>query len=359
MTKRILFTGGTGKAGRHVVPYLRDRGYRVLNFDLNPSEHADIPTLVGDITDGGQVMNAMTTHFGFDGLRAGAAPGPVDAVVHFAAIPRILIRPDDETFRVNVMGTYTVIEAAMKLGIRKVVIASSETTYGVCFAEGDKDFHSFPLEEDYDTDPMDSYGLSKVVNEKTARAFAMRFGADIYALRIGNVIEPHEYTRFPGFVADPPSRKRNAWSYIDARDLGQIVHLCLAEGRARLPGVQRGERQHHRRAADGGVPQRNTARTCRSPARSKASRHRSRTARSAACSASARSTIGGTRCCQARRRADAAGSSARSTAASAWIAVVSNSGTALSSGRTSSMISVQPRMTASAPRATRRAITSR
>ena len=37
---------------------------------------------------------------------------------------------------------------------------------------------------------MDSYGLSKVVNEKTARAFAMRFGADIYALRIGNVIEP-------------------------------------------------------------------------------------------------------------------------------------------------------------------------
>ena len=63
----------------------------------------------------------------------------------------------------------------MKLGIRKVVIASSETTYGVCFAEGDKDFHQFPLEEDYDIDPMDSYGLSKVVNEKTARAFAMRY----------------------------------------------------------------------------------------------------------------------------------------------------------------------------------------
>jgi nucleoside-diphosphate-sugar epimerase len=228
MTKRILFTGGTGKAGRHVMPYLRDKGYRVLNFDLNRSEHDDIPTLLGDITDAGQVFNAMTTHFTMDGLRNGAAPpGPVDAVVHFAAIPRILIRADDETYRVNVMGTYTVIEAAMKLGIRKVVIASSETTYGVCFAEGAKDFHAFPLEEDYDTDPMDSYGLSKVVNEKTARAFAMRFGADIYALRIGNVIEPHEYTRFPGFVADPPSRKRNAWSYIDARDLGQIVHLCL------------------------------------------------------------------------------------------------------------------------------------
>jgi nucleoside-diphosphate-sugar epimerase len=147
--------------------------------------------------------------------------------VHFAAIPRIQLQPDNLTFTANVTSTYNVIEAAVKLGIRKVIIASSETTYGVCFAEGDKDFHHFPLEEDYDTDPMDSYGLSKVVNEKTARAFAMRYGADIYALRIGNVIEPHEYGRFPAFMADPPSRKRNAWSYIDARDLGQIVHLCI------------------------------------------------------------------------------------------------------------------------------------
>ena len=96
-------------------------------------------------------------------------------MVHFAAIPRVLIEPDNVTFATNVISTYNVIEAAMKLGVRKVVIASSETTYGVCFAEGDKDFHSFPLEEDYDIDPMDSYGLSKVCNEKTARAFAMRY----------------------------------------------------------------------------------------------------------------------------------------------------------------------------------------
>ncbi len=147
--------------------------------------------------------------------------------MHFAAIPRVGIEPDNKTFSANVMSTYNVIEAAMKLGIRKVIVASSETTYGVCFAEGDKDYHSFPLDESYDSDPMDSYGLSKVVNEKTARAFAMRFGADIYALRIGNVISPEDYAIFPAFLADPPSRKRNAWSYIDARDLGEIVHLCL------------------------------------------------------------------------------------------------------------------------------------
>jgi len=56
----------------------------------------------------------------------------------------VLIEPDNTTFTKNVVSTYNVIEAAMKLGVRKVVIASSETTYGVCFAEGDRDFHASP-----------------------------------------------------------------------------------------------------------------------------------------------------------------------------------------------------------------------
>ncbi|TIX17582.1 NAD-dependent epimerase/dehydratase family protein, partial [Mesorhizobium sp.] len=71
---------------------------------------------------------------------------------------------------------------------RKVVVASSETTYGLVFANEPRDPKYFPLDEEYDVDPMDSYALSKIVNEKTARAFAQRNGTDIYALRIGNVI---------------------------------------------------------------------------------------------------------------------------------------------------------------------------
>lgn len=151
-----------------------------------------------------------------------------DAVIHFAAYARNMLVPDNECFTANVVSTYNVIEAACKLGVKKIIIASSETTYGVCFAQGDTDYHSFPLEEDYDNDPMDSYALSKLCGERTARTFARRFGADIYALRIGNVIEPHEYERdFPRHVGQPETRKRNAWSYIDARDLGQICALCI------------------------------------------------------------------------------------------------------------------------------------
>ena len=225
--KRIVFTGGSGKAGRHAVPHLVAHGFSVLNVDKKALDSLGVPTLIADLTDGAQAFNALTTHTDFAGFTDGRPPSPPDAVVHFAAIPRVLLEPDNVTFTTNVVSTYNVIEAAMKLGVRKVVIASSETTYGVCFAEGDKDFHAFPLEEDYDVDPMDSYGLSKVCNEKTARAFAMRYKADIYALRIGNVIEPHEYGKFAEFRSNPPMRKRNAWSYVDARDLGEIVRLCL------------------------------------------------------------------------------------------------------------------------------------
>lgn len=225
--KRIFFTGGSGKAGRHVIPYLLNQGYRVLNVDLLPLHHPGVDNLHADITDSGQMFNAMTSYAGLDELELGAMPS-FDAVVHFAAVPRILLKPDNETFRVNAIGTYNVIEAAVKLGIKKIIIASSETTYGVCFSDGKTDPHSLPLEEEYDIDPMDSYGLSKLVNEKTARSFQRRSGFDIYALRIGNVIEPHEYKElFPNYFRHPEVRRRNAFCYIDARDLWQIVDLCI------------------------------------------------------------------------------------------------------------------------------------
>ncbi len=226
---RVLFTGGSGKAGRHVVPVLTGAGHQVLNVDLVPLNAAGVPDLIADLTDLGQVYSAMRSHIGMDSLETGLGAQVFDAVVHFAAVPRILIAPDSETYRVNTMSTYNVIEAAAKMGVKKIIIASSETTYGVCFSEGQTDPAYLPLDEDYDVNPMDSYGASKVVNEVTARAFARRFGIDIYALRIGNVMEPQDYSAFPDYAKNPAQRRRIAFSYIDARDLGQMVNLCLAK----------------------------------------------------------------------------------------------------------------------------------
>jgi nucleoside-diphosphate-sugar epimerase len=225
---RILFTGGSGKAGRHAVQYLLEQGHQVLNVDLVPFDHPGLDNIVADITDAGQMFNVMSSWANWDELESGAGLQSFDAVVHFAAVPRILLRPDNETFRINTMGTYNVIDAAVKAGVRKIVFASSETTYGVCFADGMRKPDYIPIDEDHAVVPEDSYAMSKVVNEVTARSFQARTGFDIYGLRINNVMEPHDYEdKYPEFMENPDLRERNIFAYIDARDLGQIVDLCL------------------------------------------------------------------------------------------------------------------------------------
>jgi nucleoside-diphosphate-sugar epimerase len=227
MNLRVIVTGGSGKAGRHVVAEMKAAGYHVLNVDLVPCPVPGVDTLYADLTDLGQAVDAIGSHFGFEDLEPQEAPPAPVAVVHLAAIPRILIRPDAETFRINTVSTFNVLDAAMRIGVRKVLVASSETTYGVCFAQGHKAPHYFPVDEEHPVEPSDPYALSKVCNEETAKAFARRTGADIYALRIGNVVEPHEHQMVLDQMRDPKKRLRNLWNYVDARDLGRIIIRCL------------------------------------------------------------------------------------------------------------------------------------
>ena len=228
MTKpKIFVTGGSGKAGKHLIQYLLEKGYSVVNADLVPLVMNGVDNINLDITDSGQVFNALSGYANIPELKLGEGIKNFKAVVHLAAIPRILVKPDNETFRINTLGTYNVIEAATKLGIKKIIFASSETTYGFCFAQGNPIPKWLPIEEDYETSPTDSYGLSKVLNEKTGKYFKKRTGIDIYALRIGNIIEPDEYHRFEEFCENPSIRLRNLFNYIDARDLAQAIELCI------------------------------------------------------------------------------------------------------------------------------------
>jgi len=225
---RVFFTGGAGKAGKHAIAHLTAQGHQVTNIDLAKLDLPGVKSLHVDLTDAGQVFNAMQAYADYSDLDSGEGMKTYDAVVHFAAIPAILFRPDNETYRINVMSTYNVIDAAVRLGIRKVIIASSETTYGVCFADSEVKPLYVPVDEEHPVVPPDSYAMSKVVNEITAKSFQLRSGIDIYALRINNVIEPHEYAQnFPAFMENPALRRRNIFAYIDARDLGHMVDCCL------------------------------------------------------------------------------------------------------------------------------------
>ena len=137
MTKsKIFVTGGSGKAGKHLIPYLLEKGYSVVNADLVPLLMDGVDNINLDISDSGQLFNALSSYSNIPELKLGKDIESFKAVVHLAAIPRILLKPDNETFRINTLGTYNVIEAATKLGIKKIIFASSETTYGFCFAQG-------------------------------------------------------------------------------------------------------------------------------------------------------------------------------------------------------------------------------
>jgi len=206
----IAVTGGSGKAGRACVVELRERGYEVVDIDIEASRDPDEPTLIVDLTDLGQTIEALA---------------PADAVVHLAAIPAPNILPDGETFRINTMSTYNVFSAAATLGLEKVVWASSETLIGIPFERQDPEYA--PIDEQHPRLPEFHYALSKLAGEVIAEQFNRWHGIPYVGLRISNIMEPHDYQRFPGWQDDPMVRRWNLWGYVDGRDVAQAVRLSL------------------------------------------------------------------------------------------------------------------------------------
>jgi nucleoside-diphosphate-sugar epimerase len=208
---RVVVTGGAGKAGRAVVRDLLEHGYEAISVDLvRDANLTEGQQLVADVTDYGEVVDALK----------GA-----DAVVHLAAIPAPGLKPDELTFRVNVTSTYNVFAAAPILGIKRVVWASSETTLGLPFEREHPRYA--PIDEDHPPLPESSYALSKLASEEMARQFSRWTGIPYVGLRFSNVMEPHDYDRFPGFWGDPQLRRWNLWGYVDARDVAQSCRLAL------------------------------------------------------------------------------------------------------------------------------------
>ncbi|KAJ5180095.1 Nascent polypeptide-associated complex subunit beta [Penicillium capsulatum] len=226
---RIIVTGGSGKAGQYIIAELLDAGHTILNLDLMSMSHPSVHTLKTDLADSGQVFNALSGQWALrEPFPEGLPPRP-DAVIHLAGYARNMVVPDNETFRSNTLATYNICEAACKLGIRKIIIAGSITVYGVSFAQGDVNYTSFPIHEDQDVNPTDTYAIAKLCNERVARGFAARFNADIYILRIGHVIGPEEYNEeiFYSYVHEPELWKVHGWSYTDARDLGGMCEAAI------------------------------------------------------------------------------------------------------------------------------------
>ena len=218
--KRVIVTGGSGKAGHWIIQHFLESGYEVVNVDSRLPAKPQCRTIRADLTQLGQVISAFSAHA--TGNRA-----PYCGVVHLAAIPRPFDDPNDEVFRVNVLSTYQVFEACGLLGIHKVVAASSESSYGMAFSNQILKPLYLPVDEAHPQRPEDAYGLSKVVNEATAEMFHRRDGTQILSYRLSHVITPDEHPEIMAQDARPEARERTLWAYIDVRDVATAFRLGL------------------------------------------------------------------------------------------------------------------------------------
>lgn len=205
---RVLVTGGSGRLGPFVVDAVaRDAPVTVLDL-VAPSRQ--VPHVTGDVTDLDTVRRAVAGH---------------DAVIHLAAIDIGTPAAPQEYFRVNVMGTWNVLQAAHEAGIRKVVLASSISASGVGEIRADFPPQYLPIDEEHSCRPVHAYGVGKLVIERVARSFADRGGISVTCLRPTAVMFPHTYGRFVARGADPDHPWLAAW--VTAGDCARAFRLAL------------------------------------------------------------------------------------------------------------------------------------
>ncbi len=208
---KIVVTGGSGRIGRYVVAETEELGHEVTVFDIKEPKDKDVNLIKGNMLNIDDCRKAFKR---------------ADAIVHLAAIPNPFNDPPERVFNANVVGTFNVHQAAADLGIKKVVQASSDSSYGFNFRkEGDVLLPEYlPIDEDHPQRPADSYGLSKKVGEEIARSFVSRCGMTTVALRICWVVfpEPESVLEFKKTL-----KKGGGCWYNDVRDVAFAFRLAI------------------------------------------------------------------------------------------------------------------------------------
>src|SRR3989344_8145529 len=172
---KMVVTGGAGFIGSHIVDALVARGDEVHVIDnYAGGKHDDR-------------LNAKATYHEIDvrstdeiqKIMEGA-----DVVFHTAALPRVQYSIDYpvETSDTNVIGTVSVLTAAVRAKVRRVVYSASGSAYGAQ--------ETMPLSEEMPANPVNPYGLQKYVGELFAKVWATTYGLETVSLRYFNVYGP-------------------------------------------------------------------------------------------------------------------------------------------------------------------------
>ena len=228
----ILVTGGSGKIGGYVLRELLSAGHSVSNYSQTAPLVEQVRHIHGDITDLERMQEACQGH---------------DAVVHLAAVPGPGITTPERLIYVNDRGTYTVLEAALGAGARKVIFGSSKEAMNTDYRQRDTQPRYFPIDEDHPAQPRNEYGISKLINEITCQRFSESYGIQTICLRINHnwyldragaevavrsgwnrehTVE-EQWQGYRRNITDPARGGSNLWTVTDARDAARAFRLAL------------------------------------------------------------------------------------------------------------------------------------
>jgi UDP-glucose 4-epimerase len=164
----VLITGSAGGLGRRFMKLLHEGGLQIRGFDLAETVGDDRVSISGSVLDIQALRRAMSD---------------VTAVVHSAALMSRYRRPPEELFEVNVQGTYNVFQAAVDVGVSRVVLISSECATGLCFQKDEFPPAYLPVDTNHPLRPREPYGFSKMMQEEIAGYFWRSRGLRTIILR--------------------------------------------------------------------------------------------------------------------------------------------------------------------------------
>jgi nucleoside-diphosphate-sugar epimerase len=204
----ILLTGGAGNFGRTLAAELQQMGHSLRIFDL--------PTRDFDFYEGWENTRIITGDILDKTILEGAVNG-IDIIYHLAAIlPPASEDERDKTFRVNVQGTQTLVDACVSSGKSpKIIFASSVSVYG------DTSREKGLIGPDHPVNPNDWYAESKVEAEKLLK----NSGLPLVNLRISGVV-------IPDFL-DPPE----PWAFMRQQRIELLALSDLVMAMAALAKI--------------------------------------------------------------------------------------------------------------------------
>lgn len=174
---KIAITGARGTVGQEVVKICAKEGHETVQINRTDQEYDGTPKSEMRTADAASDYDATVKSF-----------KGCDAVIHLAAIPNPVGKPDWQVHQNNVQSAFNGFRACGELGIKKICYASSVNAIGLAYANQPLKFDYFPIDEEYPVNPTDSYALAKQEAETQAKAFVNWFpGTKIAMMRIHEV----------------------------------------------------------------------------------------------------------------------------------------------------------------------------